>query len=74
MATPDFVLNEDYTYYVSITDPCVLKAGTFIRPIELQYLPKHVTEYWVGVNPGTMTYCYTRYGIIPLPNKILRKV
>lgn len=74
MATPDFVLTEDYSMYVGPQDNKVLKAGSFVRPIEKRYLPKHITE-----DPSNMyifddrVYCYTYYGIILIPRNLLRQ-
>lgn len=74
MATPDFVLTEEFSIYNGPQDSKVLKAGSFVRPISKCYLPKHITE-----DPHNQyifddrVFCYTHYGIILIPKKLLRQ-
>lgn len=53
-----------------------LPAGTFIRPIWIGNVPKHIKENPANkfFNPDIETYCYTRYGIIPIPNNCIMEV
>ncbi len=53
----------------------VLESGTFIRPIDISYVPKHITsknEYRF-FDGRTEIYCYTRYGIIPIKRSNIRE-
>lgn len=56
-------------------DVKTIPAGTFVRPIEYQYVPKHVKEddRWTrNFNPETEIYCHTSYGMVPVPRKSIR--
>lgn len=76
MATPDYVLTKGFEHKIDLhTDPVVLKAGSFVRPIEYRYLPNHIKDTndcrineWSG-----KIYCYTHYGLIPIPQELLRR-
>lgn len=73
-STPDYVLTEDHNVTYNSTEGKILLAGSFVRPIEIQYVPKHITDSAFGrwFNKNTEIYCYTRYGIVPIPRNILR--
>lgn len=75
MSTPDYVLKEEYRFSVGPQDVRVLPAGTFVRPIELYYVPKHVVDNpdYRHFNKHEEVFCYTRYGIIPIPRKHIRR-
>jgi hypothetical protein len=75
LPTPNFVLMSEYRPYMgSSSDPVVLPAGAFVRPIDLKYVPKHVIEdrRWSSFNEKTEVFCYTRVGIIPIPIDAMR--
>ena len=52
-----------------------LPAGSYIYPIEDRYVPPHcktstkAARYW----PDRDVFCYTKYGIIPVPMDAIRK-
>lgn len=76
--TPNYVLSEPFIYSVyghGPMDSRTLEAGTFVRPIELYYVPKHVTEdpQNRGFDKAKEVYCYCHFGIIPIPRKIIRE-
>lgn len=73
--TPNYILSEDVSIDRSIYDDKTLKAGTFVRPIEVQYVPKHVLENprYAFVDQEKEVFCYTRYGIVPIPRKYIRE-
>ncbi len=51
-----------------------LPAGSFVKPIELRWVPKHVLEnrdFWYS--PQNDIYVYCRFGIIPIPRRIVIK-
>lgn len=86
MCTPNYVLTEQHTFG-KYGDKQVIEAGTFIRPIELRYVPKHVTEdpqrynydvtSWKlsGFEADRDVYCYTpRHGIVNIPRDRIRRV
>lgn len=84
--TPNYVLSEEHTYWVSRSGTmsgihwtpnsvATLPKGTFARPIELCYVPKHVRdENSQGFDPATDVFCYTNRGIIKIPRNILVEV
>lgn len=77
MSTPDYVLTEDFEHYLTRGgEPLRLKAGSFVRPIEYGYLPTHIknddTNHW-DVKTGKKIYCYTRFGILPIPAELVAR-
>lgn len=73
--TPNYVTTMDHHFTVDKYNNETLKAGSFVRPIELPYVPQHVIEdkRWEWFNAKTEVFCYCRRGIIPLPRHILRE-
>ncbi len=71
--TPNYALKEAYIVHINDYDRITLPAGSFIRPIEKRYVPKHVLEdkRWPFVDHKEEVFAYTRHGIFPIPrNKI----
>ena len=77
MATPNFILKEPFTLSCgqSHLDDRVLEAGSWVRPIEFCYVPKEVKEdpRWKYFDKNTEIFCYTHWGLIPIPKKSLRE-
>lgn len=73
--TPNYVLTEDFTVYAKFSSNTILPAGTFVRPIEVTWLPKHILELseHLWFNPQKEIYVYTSAGIIIVPKDIVRK-
>lgn len=73
--TPDYRLNAEWSYNANSFTSFTLPAGTFVRPIEKKYVPKHVLEdtRW-RYSSSSDIYCYCRYGIVPIPAKYITKV
>lgn len=75
MRTPDFVLKVAHSYGTS-PDQRTLPAGTFVRPLELHYVPKHCISNpenkWF--NSETEVFCYTRYGIVVIRKDNIKEV
>lgn len=74
--TPNHVLTVDFSYGEGgMYDRKTIPAGTFARPIELAYIPQHVLDdpRWQYFSKETEVFVYTRYGIIPVPRRILRE-
>jgi hypothetical protein len=68
----NYRLKEDFYFgstYGSYQDGKKLPAGTYIRPIDLSYVPNHVIndQRWRHFNSELEVFCYTRFGIIPIP-------
>lgn len=77
MATPDYVLKEDVTLRTGdISGFITLSAGTFVRPIELVYVPHHTinNSTFKDFDKSKDVFCYTRYGMLPLPKDKMRQV
>jgi hypothetical protein len=75
--TPNFVITQMFVWCPNrLAKTIELPAGSFVRPIEYQYVPKHVTEapVWQDFDKNREVFCYTRFGIIALPKNILREV
>ena len=72
---PNYILIAPHTFGISPMDSKTLEAGTFVRPIELCYVPKHVLEdkRWRGIGPD-FVFAYTRYGIIPILKSRIKEV
>lgn len=72
---PNYQITESHTCHSGPTDTITLPEGSFVRPIELHYVPKHVIEdpqnrYF---NKTTEIFCYCHYGILPIPRRIIRE-
>jgi len=70
------MLIEEYSIQNSDTKQTItLPAGSFVKPIQDVYLPKHVKESldYKYHDPRKDIFCYCRYGIIPVPKKIIRE-
>lgn len=72
---PEFITTEDYKFG-PLNDERVLPKGSFIKPIDVYYLPKHCYNY-----PTTMYYnkdrdvfIYCRFGIITIPKKLVLEI
>ncbi len=69
-------LNREHQVPVSRTESKSLPQHAFVHPIGLQYVPKHVVddERWSGYDMDSHTFCYTRWGIFPIPNDAVEAV
>lgn len=76
MKTPNYALKEEYSIVYDIHDVKVLPKGTFVRPVQYEYIPKHVIEnpMWRFFNKEREVFCYTRYGFAAIPLSSLREV
>lgn len=72
----DYVLMEEFKIYGGPMDDKVLPAGSFVKPIVLYYVPKHVTEAYHNrwFNQDREQYCYTHFGIVAIPKDKIRKI
>lgn len=76
MKTPDFVLDREFVVYSGPHDKKILEAGSFVRPISYQWIPKHIKDdpKYAWYNDKKEVFCYTRYGIICIFREYLREV
>lgn len=76
--TPNYMLNAPYSFECgqNAYDTKTLPEGTFVRPIEIQYVPAHILDNkrWRSFNSSKEIFCYTHYGIIPIPREKIRKL
>lgn len=75
--TPNYRLTEEWLIQVNkgYMDPLKLPTGTFVRPIHIDYVPKHVLEdpRWKYFDSKNEVFVYTYYGIVPIPKHIMRE-
>lgn len=72
---PTYILKEPYRFG-PLHDMKEMPQGSFIRPIELCYVPKHcfsgpAATYY---SKERDVFCYTHYGIIPIPKNLVVEV
>jgi hypothetical protein len=74
--TPNYVLTEELSMADGRGGHKVLPSGSFIRPIDKKYLPKHVLEddKFKGYNIDSYEFCYSSAGIILVHKSQLRQV
>lgn len=74
--TPNYCLNQEFVYNWDIHDKKSLPNGSFVRPIELCYIPQHILDIPrnKSFDPEKEIYCYTRYGIMAIPKHMIREV
>lgn len=51
----------------------VLPVGSFIRPLQLTYVPQHIIDKFPGFDKERQVFAYTKYGIVPVPKSIVRE-
>lgn len=74
MKTPDYQLIEDHVIY-SGNDPVRIAAGSFVRPVELRYVPAHVLEDpRFQHRPADTVFCHCWYGMVLIPRSKLKTV
>jgi hypothetical protein len=79
LPTPNWITDEEIIIPVG-SSVKALPAHSFVRPISYIYLPSYIKQIeedkslYLKMDPDKEIYCYTRYGIVLLPWKRLRKV
>jgi hypothetical protein len=73
--TPNWVMKDSYTYSVGTMDTRTISAGSFVRPVEHCYVPKHVLEdkRWNHYNSEKHIFIYHRYGFVMVPKDSVRE-
>lgn len=77
MKTPNYVLLENHSYQDPSSawhDPKIIPAGTFVKPIDIMYVPLHVKERWKYFKPGIEVFVYSSHGMFPVLKRIVREV
>ena len=80
LATPNYLTTASINILDGSGGTQTLPVGSFVRPIDPYYLPKHIKEkasgtgFTWGVNLGTHSWYFTHYGIVILPINIVRKL
>lgn len=71
MKTPNYRLKVDFLMWSSGWDEKKLPKGAFVRPIHHDYLPRHITNSstFASYNHTNHIFCYTRFGIVPIPKQ-----
>lgn len=76
MSTPDHITTEETSIYIGGgRDPIVIPKGSFVRPIEYKWLPKHVQDdpKWATYSLDRFVFVYTKHGIVPIDKLSIRK-
>lgn len=73
--TPNYIITERFTVSLTPSDIQELPAGSYVRPIDYRYVPKHVKDdpknkYYFE---NTDVFCYCKFGIILIKKDILRQ-
>jgi hypothetical protein len=73
--TPNFVTNEPIDINYGKYDTKVIPVGSFVRPIEYQYVPKHILDdkRWERFDKETEIFVFTRYGFVPVKRTSIRE-
>ncbi len=74
--TPNYALTEEHSVFrKNRTDPIVLPAGSFVRPLELCYVPKHVLEdpQWRYFDKEIEVFVFTKFGIVAVPKRLVKE-
>ncbi len=76
MKTPDYVLCEDIDLLDDNWDKKVVPAGTFVKPVHENYVPAHVKDRKINMwfNSELDEYCYSSFGFLIVPKKLIRRV
>jgi len=78
----EYVLNDKFSWGKPFDKQVELEQGTFVRPIYEGYLPAHFkgltkNDLWDRYSISEKVefeWCYTHYGILPIPVGLIRKV
>lgn len=70
----NFITQESHSFAQGMYDTKIIPAGTFVRPIEYCYVPKHVKDdpRWRHFDQKTEIFCYCSYGMVPILREKIR--
>lgn len=54
-------------------DVKMLPANSFVRPIDIKYVPQHCLDRFPGFDSKYQVFVYCRYGIVPIPKNQIRE-
>jgi len=70
---PEYVVMVEYACKLNdFGDTKTLPAGAYVKPIDLYYISPVTLEKWKFFNKEKEVFCYTAYGILPIPKNIVR--
>lgn len=72
--TSNYRLNTAVILQVDKNNSKVLEAGSYVRPIDLQYVPDHVTDRWKYFSESSEVFAYTKFGIIPILKSSIEEI
>lgn len=74
MKVQEYILKEAYSFG-PLNDQRTLPSGSFVKPMNIAYVPKHcLKDNQFNYHPETDQFCFTRYGFIPIPKKLIMEV
>lgn len=75
--TANYILTRDVTCFNGyLLDPKVVPQGSFVKPVDVYYVPHHIIELPENrlADFSTNVFCYTRIGFVLIPREYLREV
>ncbi len=68
-----WILDKDVLLYFGPHDQVTLAQGSHVTPMDIRWVPKHIKDqYKHDYDPKTHVYCYTKFGIVPVPKDKVR--
>jgi len=76
LPTPNFQISKDYEVRLFSGEFKIIKAWSFVRPIEYGNLPSHIKNAYEAIENLLIdnSFCYTIYGIVLIPDKFIERV
>lgn len=71
--TPNYVLVSELIVSIDFRSSKVLPEGSFVRPIDPRWIPKHIAEMYPGFDKVNQVFAYTHYGIVVIPKTLMRQ-
>jgi hypothetical protein len=71
MKRAEYTLSENFTYRIDIHDSIELPKYSHVVPMDARWVPKEIKEKLGRLSAGEV-YVYTKFGIIIVPEKIMR--
>lgn len=70
--TSNYALSESHTF-ISGGDSRTLPQGAFVSPIDIYYVPQFILEKNPWFDKKVDIFCYTRFGMVPIPKHKVRE-
>lgn len=71
MLTPEYVTTQEYVVKIRGAEK-TLPAGSFVKIVSSQYVPDFTKETYPTFFESNDCYCFTAFGLVPLPKMMLR--